>query len=100
MMPTPEERILTLHPQGKKGINILKRRYELVKDTLLHLLEAQGEITYQELNSLAKEALADTLDGSIPWYVVSVKLDLEARGVIRRIPGTSPHKLTLPKAGP
>jgi len=23
-----EERILTLHPQGKKGVNILRRRYE------------------------------------------------------------------------
>ena len=26
-----EEKILTLHPQGKKGVNILKRRYDVIK---------------------------------------------------------------------
>ncbi len=44
---------------------------------------------------MASKRLKNTLDGSVPWYVVAIKLDLEARQVIRRIPGTSPHKLKL-----
>ena len=39
-----EERIMTLHPEGKKGVNILKRRYQQVKDTLIKILEEQGKI--------------------------------------------------------
>ena len=30
-----EERILTLHPQGKKGVNISIRKYELIKSFIL-----------------------------------------------------------------
>ena len=94
-MPEKDQRILTLHPSGKQGVNILERRYELVKDTLIALLQTHGEISYKELNEMAEGELAGKLDGSIPWYVVSVKLDLEARGVITRIPKTSPHRIKL-----
>ncbi|MEM6629272.1 MAG: hypothetical protein AAF694_06345 [Bacteroidota bacterium] len=94
-MANTEDRILTLHPQGKQGVNILTRRYELVKETLISLLQEHGEISYKEMNEMAEERLKGALDGSIPWYVVSVKLDLEARGIVSRIPKTSPHRLRL-----
>lgn len=95
MATTDQERIQTLHPQGKKGVNILKKRYDPIKDFILKTVEAHGEITYSEVNDLAVEQLKDSFDGSIPWYVVSVKLDLEARGIIERVPKTSPHKIRL-----
>ncbi len=90
-----EERIMTLHPQGKKGVNILKRRYDRVKNTLISILEESGEIEYKQLNDTAIKKMSGNFDGKIPWYVVSVKLDLEARKVIERVPGTSPHKVRL-----
>ncbi|MCP5051936.1 MAG: hypothetical protein GY940_32510 [bacterium] len=69
-----DERIMTLHPEGKKGVNILKSKYDRVKETLVSILEESGEI---------------------PWYVVSVKLDLEARGFIVRIPKSSPQRVKI-----
>ena len=30
---------------------------------------------------------------SAGWYLVTVKLDLEARGEIQRLPGSGPHRL-------
>jgi hypothetical protein len=30
-----EEKIMTRHPQGKKGVNILKRRYDTIKDFIV-----------------------------------------------------------------
>ena len=33
-----EEKILTLHPQGKKGVNISKAKYETMRKTILELL--------------------------------------------------------------
>lgn len=90
-----EERIMTLHPQGKQGVNILKRKYEIIKDYILKTVEEHGEITYQSLDDMARRELEHSFDGKVAWYIVSVKLDLEARGVIERIPKTSPHKLRI-----
>jgi hypothetical protein len=92
-----EERILTLHPQGKNGVNILKRRYDIIRDFILNTIEEEGEVTFKELTKLATETLIKKFDGKIIWYVVSVKLDLEARKKIERIPKTTPHKLRLCK---
>ena len=60
-------------------------------------VSAEEEITYQELNRLAVQQLRDSFIGKVGWYVVSIKLDLEARNIIERIPGTSPHKLRMKK---
>lgn len=90
-----EERILTLHPQGKKGVNILKRRYDLIKDFIINTITEAGEISYADLDDKAVAELTATFDGKVGWYVVSVKLDLEARKIIERVPKTSPHRLRL-----
>ncbi len=92
-----EERILTLHPASKKGVNIVKWKYDFVKSFILDALESQDDITYQELNRQAIEKLTATFEGKVAWYVVSVKLDLEARGIIERIPEVSQHKIHLVK---
>ena len=93
-MPS-ENKILTLHPQGKKGVNILTRRYNVIKDFIVETVEQNGEITFEDLSDFAEEKLTDSFDGKVLWYVVTVKLDLEARGIIERIPKTSPHKLRM-----
>lgn len=90
-----EEKILTLHPKGLKGVNILLRRYNVIKSYIMDTLEKEKEITYQELNDRAEKDLSNTFDGKVGWYIVSVKLDLEARGIIERIPKTSPHQIRL-----
>lgn len=89
------EKILTLHPQGKSGVNISLEKYSTIKDYILEALKKYSNITYQDLNQLAIKDLQDTFDGKVTWYLVSVKLDLEARGIIERIPKTSPHQLRL-----
>lgn len=90
-----EEKILTLHPEGKKGVNILKRRYDQIAACLLEVIQEHTIITYSDANDLIIERLTGKFDGKITWYVVSVKLDLEARGIIERIPKTSPHQLRM-----
>lgn len=92
-----EEKILTLHPQGKNGVRISKMKYEVIRNFIISTLSKEKEITYKSMNDLAVKALSNNFDGSITWYLVSVKLDLEARKIIKRIPKTSPHKLRLIK---
>lgn len=92
-----DKRIMTLHPQGKKGVNILQRRYDFIKDFIIETLTKQEQMSYQALNKLAVQKLKDTFDGKVGWYVVSVKLDLEARDIIERVPKTSPHEIRIKK---
>ncbi len=94
-MKKEEEKILTLHPAGKKGVNILRRRYDVIAQTLLSIIEEHETITYQDANDLVIDRLEGKFDGKIPWYVVTIKLDLEARGIIERVPKTSPHQIRI-----
>jgi hypothetical protein len=89
------EKILTLHPQGKQGVNISRAKYEQMRDTIAQLLQAHGPLTFTDLTRLVNERLTGHFDGSISWYCTTVKLDLEARRVIERIPKTSPPQLRL-----
>lgn len=93
-MPS-QERILTKHPQGKSGVNISREKYDLIKGSIVASLRANEGMTFRDLTQDVQVKLADRFDGSIPWYVTTVKLDLEARGVIERIPKSSPQRLRL-----
>lgn len=90
-----EDRIMTLHPAGKQGVHILQRRYDFIKDFIIRTIKIHGQISYSDLDDLAVKELSDSFDGKVTWYIVSVKLDLEARNIIKRVPKTSPHELIL-----
>jgi len=92
-----EKRIMTLHPERKKGVNILEEKYNVLKDFILKTLMQEKELSFAELSLKANEELGPHFKGSVNWYLVSVKLDLEARGIIERIPKTSPHKIRIKK---
>ncbi len=94
-MSKEEEKILTLHPDGKKGTNISLAKYNVIKDAMLQMIQQTGEITYQDLSDQLEKDLQPTFDGKVIWYVVTVKLDLEAREIIERIPKTSPHQVRM-----
>ena len=90
-----DEKITTLHPEGKKGVNISRVKYEQIKSFILETISCTGAISYRELNALAKKQLGPVFKGSVPWYIVTVKLDLEARGIIKRVNQKSGHAIQL-----
>jgi hypothetical protein len=91
-----EEKMLAQHPQpDKQGVRISKAKYELIRKTILDTLHAKEGITFTELTDAVKGKLEGDFDGSIPWYVTTVKLDLEARKVIERVPRTKPQQLRV-----
>ena len=89
------EKIMTLHPAGKQGVNIDKRKYDMVRQAVEEALQAQPGATYSELTDAVGQRIGEVFDGSVGWYVTSVKLDLEARGVLERVDGRSPQRLQL-----
>lgn len=91
-----EEKILTLHPQGKNGVNISKAKYDQVRRVILAVITEEQPIAFTEMFNLANDILKEeSFDGKPGWYVTTVKLDLEARKVIERVQKTSPHQLVL-----
>lgn len=89
-----EERILTLHPEGKKGVNILKSKYEITRECLLGIFVEFPEISHKDLTSLSKERLSGKLEGNASWYMETVLLDLTARGIVEKI-ATKPVMLRI-----
>jgi len=90
------ERILTQHPNpDKQGVNISKRKYETIRSKIIEYLHRHGETTFQNLINEISRELKGSFNGSIPWYVTTVKLDLEGREIIERIPNSSPQRLRL-----
>ena len=86
------EKIMTQHPQGKQGVNIDKTKYDAVREAILSILDERGTITFADLPDAVGARLTD-FEGSIGWYVTTVKLDLEARDEIERLPNVSPQQL-------
>ena len=83
------DKILTLHPQGKKGTNISRERYDAVRDAIIDHL-GRREMTAFELFAAAGESLGPGFDGSVNWYGEGVKLGIKARKVLERLPGKRP----------
>ncbi len=79
-----KNKILTLHPTEKKGVNIDREKYELVKTYILNEVTNHPEIKFSDLVELGKKRLNGQFDGQVTWYIVTVKLDLQARGLIER----------------
>jgi len=68
----------------------------MVKAALISVIPVVVEgIPYSELVDLVESKLTqDELDylGSVSWYMVTVKLDLEARNILQRVPHQKPQK--------
>lgn len=93
-----EERFLTLHPDPEKaGTRIHRWKYEAVREAILEAVPAtRPGLPFKELSPSVRKILGPKSVeklGSVTWYTVTVKLDLEARGEITRVPDARPQRL-------
>jgi hypothetical protein len=81
------ETIFTKHPQkGKSGREISKQKYDAVRSALTESLAMRSPVTHDELMRDIEMRLSKTpFPGDVRWYGETVKLDLEARKIVRRI---------------
>jgi hypothetical protein len=90
-----EEKIVTLHPQGKQGAIISWAKYDTICTAILDVVGARDEILFKDLPAAVEKSLQEPYDGSISWYVTTVDLDLEARGLLERVKGSRPQQIRL-----
>ena len=97
-MATDEARVLCQTPTpGKRGTRIARWKYDAVRAAILKVVPADEDgVEFRSLAGLVEKALSETdLErlGSASWYTTTVKLDLEVRGEIERIPGSKPQRI-------
>jgi hypothetical protein len=91
-------KVQTRHPEpGKVMPRIAKTKYDAVRRAILRAVpRSRRGIPFQELPRRVADLLPGqtraTL-GSVGWYTTTIKLDLEARGEIERVPGVRPQHL-------
>jgi len=90
-----KDTILTLNPEKKQGVKISREKYEMIRKAILCVMETEKEITFMNLSRAVEKEVNGNFEGSVMWYVTTVKLDLEARGQIKRVPNSRPQLVKL-----
>jgi len=101
-MTVTDERITMMNPNtGRDDTRIRVAMYEPVKAAILGALTEKGEVAFKDLRAEVEHRTpAELWENASPgWYTTTVKLDLEARGLIERIAGVRPQtvRLSAPK---
>lgn len=96
MAKAAQVRVDTRNPNtGRSGPRIAQSRYDPLRRAILAAVPTGGPgVTFGELFRLVRCRLpaAPFRGASVQWYFTVVKLDLEARGLLRRV-GDRPHRL-------
>jgi len=92
-----KDMVKTLHPQKKQGVNISREKYDMIRKAIMSELRANKEMTFMKLSRAVEKIVRGKFDGSVMWYVTTVKLDLEARGEVKRVPNSRPQLVRLAK---
>ncbi|HSL28758.1 MAG TPA: hypothetical protein VK900_06115 [Anaerolineales bacterium] len=90
-----KEKIRTLHPEKKQGVNISREKYDVIRKAILCVLQSKKEMTFMNLSRAVEKEVNGNFDGSVTWYVTTVKLDMEARGEVKRVPSSRPQLVKL-----
>jgi hypothetical protein len=93
------DRIMAKHPEGKQGVNIERTKYFQIKSAIVAQLKKRPEQKFRGLQAEIVKDLEGKFEGSIGWYFVAVKLDLEARKILRKVDDKSPQRLVLTAKG-
>ena len=95
----PDEKTVCRTPTpGKQPTRIDAWKFDLCREHILAILGDEAEPKAMTLPGRVGERLSDDERdrlGSVGWHVTTVKLELEVRGEIERIPGSKPQRLRL-----
>ncbi|MFG0284521.1 MAG: DUF6958 family protein [Phycisphaerales bacterium JB039] len=92
--------IEALHPGGKSPTRVNKPAYEAFRRAILRVVPRSHEgVAFRELPDLVTVHLPEDYRRkfSVMWWTTTVKLDLEARGLIERVPGATPQRVRRTK---
>jgi hypothetical protein len=79
------KKIVATHPESRREMKIDEQVYGPFKAAILQSLKGSKGKTFTELTDdvikIIRKEMPD-FKGSIPWYTISIRLDMETRGII------------------
>lgn len=91
------EMIEALNPDpNKQGTRVTKSTYDAYRTAMLKAIpDDDVGIYFQDLSGAVEQHVSPELleNTSVGWWTTVLKLDLEARGVIERIPGKGKQRV-------
>ncbi len=97
-MAANDDRITIKNPNtGRDDTRILRSMYDPVRSAILDAIRDAGTMPFQDLAGEGQRRTPPEMweSASVGWYTTTVKLDLEARGEIERVPRSSPQMLRI-----
>ncbi len=73
------------HPETKREMKFDSAIYEPVKAAIIQSLKGSKGKSFTELSDDVVKIIRKKMPGfkrSIPWYTISIRLDLETRGIV------------------
>jgi hypothetical protein len=82
-MVRQEEFIRTIRLNNKEGVRMNRVQYDLLKEFILKVVDRENETTINDLIEKGKAEFGSDIQYNIGWAIYQVRLDLQARGLIR-----------------
>ena len=83
---------------GRDGVtNIPEWKFDAVRSAILDVLR-DGDIAFKDLKAAVGSRMSDDdlkRLGSLGWHVTTIKLELEVRGEVKRMPDQVPQVIRL-----
>lgn len=83
--PVKSKKIIVTHPVSGTERKFDAAIYEPVKVAILQSLKGSTGKTFTELTNDVVKIMQEKMPGfkgSIPWYTISIRLDLETKGIV------------------
>lgn len=98
-MPDDARVVCETPTPGKKPTHVHKWKYDLLRGIILEIVaDSVDGVEFRTLPSLIDARLSAeerSRLGSVSWYTTTVKLDMEVKDEIERLPGARPQRLRL-----
>jgi hypothetical protein len=85
MAKATKSKTVTTHPETKRQMKVDAGIYEPVKAAILQSLKGSTGKTFTDLSDDVVKIIRKKMPGfkgSVPWYTISIRLDLETRGIV------------------
>jgi hypothetical protein len=78
-----QDYIHTIHPNDRLSVKMKREYYVQISDFILTILNDEAEVTILQLIEKANVRFHDQFREETAWYIYGVKLDMEARGLLK-----------------
>jgi hypothetical protein len=85
MAKATSKKTVTTHPRTKREMKIDAETHKRFKEAILQSLKGSNGKTFTELSDDVVKTMRKKwpkFKGSLPWYTISVRLDLETNGIV------------------